>query len=369
MVEKERALGVPPLRQLYAYVTSRCNCACRHCWIIPDSPSERDPHCLALDVFEAAVTEARPLGLVGVKWTGGEPTVHPKFPRLLEVQKRYGLIGKLETNGMAMTPALARLLHDSGVRHVSVSIDGAVPETHDCIRGVAGAFHRTLGGFRSLVAAGFNPQIVMSLMRSNVSEVGRLLELAGEVGAGSVKLNLVQPTLRGLEIHKRGEALSVDEVLEVRKKLDRPSHGFPIYLDVPMAFRSIGGIISGNDRSSCGIKTIVGLLADGSYALCGIGEHVPGMVFGKVGTEKLRDIWERHPVLVQIREGVPNGLKGICSRCMMKSICLGSCVAQNYYRTRDALAAFWFCERAAEEGRFPGNRLIPEGTFSGFNRI
>jgi hypothetical protein len=42
----------------------------------------------------------------------------------------------------------------------------------------------------------------------------------------------------------------------------------------------------------------------------------------------------------------------------MKARCLGSCVAQNYYRSHDLFAPFWFCELAEAEGLFPASRLI-----------
>jgi SynChlorMet cassette radical SAM/SPASM protein ScmF len=211
-----------------------------------------------------------------------------------------------------------------------------------------------------MVDAGFKPQFIMTLMRENVRELEDLLALAGEVGAGSVKLNIVQPTLRGEELHSSGETLSVAELIALNGRVSDelgPQYPFPIYYDVPMAFRPLKRILDGDGCSVCGIMTILGLLADGHYALCGIGEHVPEMEFGPAGEGRLDHIWKKHPVLVQIREGLPNQLKGVCERCLMKGACLGSCVAQNYYRSRDLLAAHWFCEMAEEAGLFPATRL------------
>jgi len=358
---KMKSDPVPPLADLYVYVTDRCNCSCKHCWIVPgvSSSKEKSSHFLSGQIFEAAVVEAKLLGLSAVKWTGGEPTIHPDFPGLLELQKKHQLAGRLETNGMEVTPALARLLFDSGVYHVSVSLDGSVPETHDAIRGVRGAYRRALTGVRNLVEAGFKPQLIMSPMAENVGELDGLLELVGQVGAGSVKLNIVQPTLRGEDIHSSGQMLSVTELLEINRRLEqelRPRYPFPIFFDVPMAFRPLNRILAGDGCSLCGIKRILGLLADGSYALCGIGETLPELVFGKVGKGELAGIWKEHPVLLLLRNDLPGKLKGVCGHCLMKSACLGACVAQNYYRSKDLLGAFWFCELAAEEGLFPETR-------------
>lgn len=365
---KKRSDKVPPLTVLYVYVTDRCNCSCKHCWIVSDASHSKgkSSHFLSSEIFEAAVVEAKPLGLGGVKWTGGEPTIHPDFREMLKLQKKYQLRGQLETNGMEVSPALARLLYSSGTSHVSVSLDGSSPETHEAIRGVKGAYKRTLTGIKNLVDAGLKPQIIMSLMSENALELESLLELAKKVGAGSVKFNVVQPTLRGEDIHSSGQALSIAEFIETSRRLEvlRSNYPFPIFFDIPMAFRPLNRMLSGNGCSICGIKTILGLLADGSYALCGIGENLPDLVFGKAGAGGLEKIWGQHPVLSKIRKGLPAKLKGVCSQCLMKSACLGSCVAQNYYRKRDILADFWFCEMAAKEGFFPESRLHPQSVNS-----
>jgi len=353
---------VPPLNDLYVYVTDRCNCACKHCWIVPDpNASKDDPkHFLALDVFEAAALEAKPLGLRSVKWTGGEPTIHPQFAELLALQKEHGLNGRVETNGLEITAELARALKDSGVSHISVSLDGSRPETHDTIRGVSGAHRRALRGVKYLTEVGYKPQLIMTLMRENIGELESLLDLAQEVGAGSVKLNIVQPTLRGEDLHSSGGTLSIHELVDLNRRVDqelRPRYKFRIFYDIPMAFRPLKRILDGDACSICGIMTILGLLADGSYALCGIGENLPEMVFGRAGHGDLEHIWKEHPVLLRIRQGLPSQLQGICQRCLLKGACLGSCVAQNYYRSNDLLAPYWFCEMAEQEGLFPTGRL------------
>ncbi len=277
------------------------------------------------------------------------------------MQRDFGLSCRLETNGMEITPALARLLVDCQTRHIAISIDGASYDTHDRIRGLRGAYWRTLTGLGNLVEAGFKPQIVMSLMKSNFHEVEGLLEIAKRFGAGSVKLNIIQPTLRGKELHENGAVLFLKEFLKLERKLDkeiRPLFAFPIFLNIPPAFRSLKSMIKEKYLGACGVQSSLGLLADGSYALCGIGENIAALVFGKAGNGELNDIWQKNPIILQLRENLNDKLKGICSHCLVKSFCRGSCVAQNYYRANDIFAPFWFCEAAAKEGLFPKNRLF-----------
>jgi radical SAM protein with 4Fe4S-binding SPASM domain len=102
---------------------------------------------------------------------------------------------------------------------------------------------------------------------------------------------------------------------------------------------------------------ILGVIASGHYALCGIGEQVPDLVFGEVGKDILEVVWRENAILKVLREGLPERLEGVCRRCLMKGRCLGSCVAQNYYSTGSLWAPFWFCEQAEEAGLFPASRL------------
>ena len=105
------------------------------------------------------------------------------------------------------------------------------------------------------------------------------------------------------------------------------------------------------------IFTILGVLHDGTYALCGIGTSVPELCFGNAKTSHVREIWEHTEVLQQIRTRLPKDLKGICARCVVRNVCLGQCVANNYYVAKDLFAGHQFCEEALSAGAFPQTRL------------
>jgi SynChlorMet cassette radical SAM/SPASM protein ScmF len=348
---------IPPLQTFYVYLTSGCNCACRHCWIVPKAPGEN----IVLDplVLRRAIKQALPLGLQSLKWTGGEPTLHPDLPRLLGTQKEFGLTASLETNGLLVDSQLANLLHDTGVTRVSVSLDGAQAATHDAIRGIVGGFARTCAGIRTLIESGYRPELILTLQRSNVGELDDYLALAVSLGAGSVKLNVMQPLLRGAELAALGESLTVTEVLELARRLEqewRVRCAVPVILDVPLAFRSLRAFLDGTAGGVCGISHILGLLPNGDYALCGIGSHIGELVMGKVHEVDLAGLWHSHPLLVRLRVGLPGELRGICGVCLMKAACRGSCVAANYHQSADLFAPYWFCQAAADAGLFPASR-------------
>jgi SynChlorMet cassette radical SAM/SPASM protein ScmF len=132
-----------------------------------------------------------------------------------------------------------------------------------------------------------------------------------------------------------------------------------LHFDLPLAFRPLSSIAHGEGCGICGIFNILGVIPTGHYALCGIGEHLEGMVFGEVGVDAFADVWLGDETLNRLRESVPDQLTGVCAACLMKNQCLGSCIAQNVYRAGSLVAPYWFCQEAYEIGVFPRSRLQP----------
>ena len=359
--QKTAVISDFPLSQLYFYLTEGCNLACRHCWLAPKfDPDGSKSSMLPLGIFQKAIEEAIPLGLQTVKLTGGEPLLHPDFNAMLDFISKKGLGLTLETNGILLSPKIAGAIAKQNNPFVSVSLDGADAKTHDRIRGVDGAFNKAISAVQSQVEYGTKTQIIMSIMQSNADQLEAMIELAESLDADSVKFNIIQPTGRGETFFDGVKGLEVEKLIELGRWVETElamQTDMELYFDHPAAFRSLRRIASGDGCSSCGILSILGVLPGGEYALCGIGSHVKELVFGKAGNGLLAKIWHEHSVLNRLRTGLPDKLTGICGHCLMKHICLGSCIAQNYYRNKSLWAPFWFCEQAGAEGLFPESRL------------
>lgn len=356
-----------PLKNIYFYLTNECNLRCRHCWVAPKFMSgSHSLSALPLTVFESILEQAKPLGLSCVKLTGGEPLLHPEFGEILKVIRSKELQLTIETNGLLLTPASSREIAECRNPKIAVSLDGVDPETHEWVRGIKGCFDATLRGIKTLVKAGLKPQIIMTIMRRNRDQIEPMVRLAESLGAGSVKFNLVQPTARGEKIHHDNENVGIKELVEIGRMVDgilAKKTALSLFFHWPLAFQSLGnvmGVTQGNGCGICGVQSVLGVLGDGSYSLCGIGENVPDLVFGHAEKDRLADIWHNAEVLSQVRKGLPRRLEGICGVCLMKKRCRGTCVAQNYYRAKSLWAPFWFCEEAFKHGLFPKTRLRPD---------
>lgn len=350
------------LRTLYFYLTKGCNMRCRHCWIAPGFQSEEAQYpSLPPELFDQIIDEAIPLGLQSVKLTGGEPLLHPHAGSLIDRirEKKLGL--SVETNGTLCTPDLAQRLA-AAKAHVSVSLDGPTAEVHEWMRGVKGSFEKAQEGIRNLCGAGLKPQVIMALLRSNVPYIDQTVRLAASLGVHSMKFNPVLPIARGKDLLAQSELLSAQEYVSIGRWVDESlskTVPFPLIYSLPPAFRSLSSMFEAGRAgcARCTIFEILGVLGDGSYALCGIGETIPELVFGNARQDRLAEIWRAAPMLMRVREMIPGHLKGVCAQCLLRNRCLGHCTAQNYYVTHDLCAPFTMCQEAFEQGFFPASRL------------
>ncbi|MHB1356145.1 MAG: radical SAM protein, partial [Anaerolineae bacterium] len=288
--QKSGKAEVPPIKLLYFYLTEGCNLACIHCWMGPrfDATGSLYPS-LAVELFETAIREAKPLGLSGVKLTGGEPLLHPHFGRLLEIIRHEELSVIIETNGVLCTPENAAEIATITNRFVSVSIDGPDEATHDWVRGIPGAFEAARQGVCNLVAVGIRPQVIFTVMRKNAGQVDAMVRMVEELGAASLKFNVVQPIARGEKLYENQETLNVADLIALGRRVEQelaPKTKLKLFFHSPYAFKDLHRIASGDGCGACGIFGILGVIASGHYALCGIGEKVPELVFGKVGMDQ-----------------------------------------------------------------------------------
>lgn len=137
-------------------VTDACNLRCYYCAPPSGTPRASRDLLTAREVTEVARV-AVGLGLTKLRITGGEPTMRPDLPRIIE--SLAGLPGltdlAMTTNGTRLAP-LAAQLRDAGLRRVNVSLDSVDPARYREITG-GGDLRRPLDGIAAADAAGLLP--------------------------------------------------------------------------------------------------------------------------------------------------------------------------------------------------------------------
>ena len=182
----ERGLRSP--RTLTLAVTGSCNLACSHCWVDSGRPSSF-PH-LPLPSILSIIHELAALGGSGIRFTGGEPLLHPHWLTFMAAARSRGFSSiYLQSNGTLFSDEAAAMLRELDFPGLSlqISLDGASPVSHDPVRG-EGGFRKTVAGIKRLTAQGLGPRVTLFFteMRHNLAEIPNLLELGESLGVGAV---------------------------------------------------------------------------------------------------------------------------------------------------------------------------------------
>ncbi|MBI4372800.1 MAG: radical SAM protein [Candidatus Omnitrophica bacterium] len=356
------------LRLIFWEVTVACNLECVHCRRLEVSKfmSQNDLSTAeALRFIESLAEDFNPKPVL--VFSGGEPLARRDIFELIRFARWNELPVALATNGTLIEEGLAKEIVHSGVRRVSISLDGATPETHDRFRNMAGSFEKAVSGFRHLKSFGMSMQLNATLTRHNIHELEAIYRLSLELGAESLHYFLLVPVGCGLEIKEEYQLtpeeyeqalLQIYEQASERKIHIRPicaPHYFRILAQKKSLYGtgSVAGQVSNNqkvDETCPGQNRYRGQaslnqMTKGCLAGTGIcfvshkGEVFPcgylPISSGKVQTQGLKEIWETSPIFYQLRD--PGFLGGKCGVCEFKRICSG-CRARAYEDKGDLLA-------------------------------
>jgi heme b synthase len=277
--------------------------------------------------------------------TGGEPLLRKDIFALADYGTKKGLRMVMGTNGTLITPEMTRKMVESGIKRVSISLDGATKEKHDSFRHVNGAFDRAIRGISYLKEQEVEFQINTTITKHNLSELENILDLAINLGAAAHHIFLLVPTGRGQDIKEKGlNALEYEDTLHWFYK---QQGSVPLQLKAtcaPQYYRIIRqeAHAAGQkvDRKTYGLDAVTrGCLAGISYCFISNDGVIQPCGYLELNSGDLRestfyDIWNNSPVFSDLRDF--SKYKGKCGKCEYIAVC-GGCRARAYAAYGDYL--------------------------------
>ena len=173
---EETALTAPRPVVVWA-VTRACNLRCVHCYA--SANADPDPNELTHEEGKALLNDLHAYGVPAVLVSGGEPLARPDTLELMAYARSLGLNLTLSTNGLLITEPVARKLADIDVRYVGISLDG-LRDTHDKLRGMKGAFDKTLEGVKQCQQAGLKVGLRFTIHALNLDQLDAIIDLCIE---------------------------------------------------------------------------------------------------------------------------------------------------------------------------------------------
>jgi len=342
----------PVLRLVFWETTAGCNLECIHCRRL-DVSSELMQNDLtttqSLHLIDSITEAGKPILVL----SGGEPLFRPDIFEIAAYAKKKELPVALATNGTLINEAIADQIVASGIRRVSISIDGADITTHDQFRNQPGSLEKALHGFSLLKSRGMSMQINCTITRHNLHQLDQLYQMALNLGADALHLFMLVPVGCGVEIAETNMLPAAEYENVLNWVYDRSQEN-KIQIKptcAPHYFRIVRQRGQGSSKpvpqsGHPGMHTMTkGCLAgSGVCFISHSGEVYPcgylPVSSGNILQHSFKDIWMNSPVFKQLRS--VEELEGKCGICEFNRICMG-CRARAFSQSGNYMGEEPYC--------------------------
>ena len=333
-------------------ITRRCNLRCVHCRSSSQLEVEGHPD-FSLDEAKRVLDDIRSYASPVVVLSGGEPLLRSDVFDIAAYGTGLGLRMCLATNGSLVTADTCRQITKSGIKMVSLSLDGSTAAVHDDFRNQPGAFEGVMNATRLFNAHNIDFLVNSSFTKRNQDEAPKIHQLVKSLGATAWYLFMIVPTGCGEEI--MAELIPPDEYeamlnwhYDMEKEEDellvRPTCAPQYYRVVLQRAKEEGEkfkrrtlkFSTGGSKGCLAGQLICMIDVDGNVLPC---SYFP-LPAGNIRTQSFREIWEESPLFLEMRDFA--GYKDHCGRCEYLNVC-GGCRARAWAVTGDYLAGEPFC--------------------------
>lgn len=346
---KKRSPHKNQLRLVAWEMTRSCNLNCVHC----RAAAERGPYPGELDTDRCLeiLDQVAQVGQPIVILTGGEPLLRKDIFELAQHGTELGFRMVMATNGTLVTPEIAEKMKSSGIKRVSISIDGATAREHDQFRKVEGAFEASLQSIEWLKRERIEFQINTTVTRHNVHQVREILHLAVNLGAVAHHIFLLVPTGRARDmVNQEIDALEYEKLLHwfhdmrdqvpLHLKATCAPHYYRILRQEAHArgekvdFDTYG--LDAVTRGCLGGTSFCFISHDGVVQPCGYLE----LICGDLKRSSFGAVWRDSEIFKRLRDF--SGYGGKCGRCEYLKFC-GGCRARAFEASGDYMAEEPLC--------------------------
>ncbi len=333
-------------------VTGRCNLNCIHC----RASSSMTSHDTDFTTSEAKklIDDITSFCSPVLVLSGGEPLLRQDLFEIAQYGTDKGLRMCIATNGTLVTDEVCGKMNESGIKIVSLSLDGSTADVHDDFRKQPGAFEATLRAAETFTRNGIKFIVNSSFAKRNQHDIAATYRLAKSIGAHAWYMFMIVPTGRGEEI--MNELISkedYEEILEWHYQMEkneadmlvRPTCA-PHYYRVRLQKAKEEGhkieprtlsFSTGGGKGCICAQSIAFIDSKGNVQPC---SYFP-VVAGNVKEKHFQEIWEHSELFESLRAF--EKYKGRCGECEYLNVC-GGCRARADAVLDDYLEEEPFCD-------------------------
>jgi mycofactocin radical SAM maturase len=302
-------------------LTYACNLACVHCL---SSSGRRDPRELTTAECKAVIDELERMQVFYVNIGGGEPTIRPDFWELVDYATAHHVGVKFSTNGIKITPEVARRLAASDYVDVQISLDGATAAVNDTVRG-AGSYATAIQAMQNLYDAGMvNFKISVVMTRDNIDQLDAFKAIADRFYA-QLRITRLRPSGRGADVWNELHPTADQQRILYDWLV---AHGENVLTgDSFFHLAAFGDSLPG--LNLCGAGRVVCLIDPvGDVYACPFAIHDNFLAGNIRSAGGFTAVWRESALFAELREPQTGGA---CTSCSAYDSCQGGCMAAKFF--------------------------------------
>jgi radical SAM protein with 4Fe4S-binding SPASM domain len=195
--------------------TNACGYKCKMC---PRRHMTRPIGFMDIGLFRKIVSQMKHQKIVTLHGFG-DPLLHPKMGEMIDIVHDAGIQAAFSTNPQTLTPENTKMILESGLDRLHISLDGATKETYEAIRGGAADYDKAVSSLNyflkeKLEKNGFGkPYVIVAIihMKETEEEIEKFKSQWHIHGVDEVQ---VKPFIKwdgtDAEINKMGETRKKD---------------------------------------------------------------------------------------------------------------------------------------------------------------
>lgn len=336
----------PPL-WLLAELTYRCPLHCAFCYNPVDFARHTDE--LDTEQWIDVLRQGRALGAVQCGFSGGEPLVRDDLEILVAEARRLGYYTNLITSGVGLTAARAAQLKAAGLDHVQLSFQDSTREVNDLLTDTRtwALKHKVAHLIKS---HGWPMVMNVVIHRLNIEHIGRIIEMAVELGAETLELANAQ-YYSWAHVNREQLLPTQVQLIEAEAETDRWREKLGERMRILFVTPDYHEARPKKCMNGWG-NVFLTIAPDGTALPCHTARMLPGLEFPNVREATLREIWFESEGFNRYRG--TGWMKEPCASCPEKENDLGGCRCQAFLLANDPAAADPVCAKS------PYHHLVQE---------
>jgi len=343
-----------PLR-LEMELTSLCNWNCGFCynvWKIDPTMTDKEvrqqikafpqkhlPKDLAFKILD----EAEQNGCMIMRYSGGEPSLHPDFMEILKYGGEKKMYQVLFTNGHFVTEKEAALFRQYNVRTVLISLHGD-KSTHNTLAGHAKAYEKAKSAIAYCLAEGIEVVVEATLVQDNLPGMLDIMRDIYRDGVREFRVMRYVPTGKNDEAYAVPQSQMIPLMAEINTLIRFECPGMKVGWPCGQKFctSSEDAPLAQTDPTmDLRFSQLTGHcesgLVWGSISFDGKIRNCPhsNVYFGHVGQEGILAPWQK--MTEKVMEAITP--RSSCSGCHVLSTCKGGCHLPKFIQPANANAS------------------------------